>query len=24
VTARFGATPSRVAPADVANFRSQN
>ena len=24
VTARFGATPSRVTPADVANFRSQN
>jgi hypothetical protein len=24
VTARFGATPSRVTPADVANVRSQN
>jgi mono/diheme cytochrome c family protein len=24
VTARFGSTPSRVTPADVANFRRQN
>ncbi len=24
VTARFGSTPSRVTPADVANLRRQN
>jgi mono/diheme cytochrome c family protein len=24
VTARFGSTPSRVTPADVANLRGQN